>query len=54
MKLTPTSAQLKLYGIDLEFPTDKARNKIGYVPQVNVTDGLGFCVSWLRHHGILF
>jgi hypothetical protein len=54
LKLTPTSAQLKLYGIDAEYVIDKARNGIGYAPRVNVAEGLGFCASWLEHHGILF
>ena len=54
LKLTPTSAQLKLYGINTEYVIDKARNRIGYVPRVNVAEGLGFCASWLHHHGILF
>ena len=54
LKLTPTSAQLKLYGINTEYVIDKARNRIGYLPRVNVSEGLGFCASWLHHHGILF
>lgn len=54
LKLTPTSAQLKLYGIDVEYVIDKARSRLGYAPQVNVEKGLEFCVPWLHHHGILY
>ena len=54
LKLTPTSAQLKLYGIDTEYLIDEAREKIGYSPQVKVEQGLAFCAAWLDRHGILF
>ncbi len=54
LKLTPTPEQLKLYGVDVEYLIDKARNELGYAPQVNVARGLEFSASWLRHQGLLF
>ena len=54
LKLTPTSEQLKLYGVDVEYLIDKARNELGYKPQVDAARGLEYCVSWLKHHSLLF
>ncbi len=54
LKLTPTSDQLKLYGLDVEYPIDKARQQLGYSPQVSVSQGLEFRVAWLRQQGLLF
>jgi len=54
LKLTPTPEQLKLYGIDAEYPIDKARHQLGYEPMVEIAQGLESCVSWLRHHELLF
>jgi nucleoside-diphosphate-sugar epimerase len=54
LKLTPTSEQLKLYGLDAAYVIDKARSRLGYLPKVSIDRGLGFCVSWLQHHGILY
>ncbi len=54
LKLTPTSEQLKLYRVDVEYLIDKARNRLGYEPQVNAAQGLEFSESWLRQHGILY
>jgi nucleoside-diphosphate-sugar epimerase len=54
LKLTPTSDQLKLYGLDVEYPIDKARDRLGYSPQVSVSQGLEFGVAWLRQQGLLF
>jgi nucleoside-diphosphate-sugar epimerase len=54
LKLTPTPEQLKLYGVDVEYLIDKAKNELGYAPQVSAARGLELSVSWLRHHGLLF
>jgi nucleoside-diphosphate-sugar epimerase len=54
LKLTPTSDQLKLYGLDVEYAIDKARNQLSYLPRVNVSQGLEFGVAWLRQQGLLF
>jgi nucleoside-diphosphate-sugar epimerase len=54
LKLTPTNDQLKLYGMDVQYPIDKARQQLGYAPQVGVSQGLEFGVAWLRQHGLLF
>ena len=54
LKLTPTSDQLKLYGLDVEYPIAQARNQLGYHPQVGVSQGLEFSAAWLRHQGLLF
>ena len=52
--MTPTSEQLKLYGVDVEYVIDKAKSDLGYTPKVNVADGLKFSAAWLDHHGILY
>ena len=54
LKLTPTSDQLKLYGLDVVYSIEKARNWLSYEPQVTVSRGLEFGVDWLRHQGLLF
>jgi nucleoside-diphosphate-sugar epimerase len=54
LKLTPTSDQLRLYGLDVEYPIDRARSRLGYDPQVSVSQGLEFSVAWLRQQGLLF
>jgi nucleoside-diphosphate-sugar epimerase len=54
LKLTPTHEQLKLYGVSAEYVIEKARDKLGYAPCVDVTRGLDFCVAWLRQQGILY
>jgi nucleoside-diphosphate-sugar epimerase len=54
LKLTPTSDQLKLYGRDVEFTIDKARQTIGYAPRVSVSQGLEFSAAWLKQHDLLF
>lgn len=54
LKLTPTSDQLKLYGRDVEFTIDKAKEKLGYAPQVSIAQGLEFSAAWLEQHGLLF
>ncbi len=54
LKLTPTNDQLKLYGMDVHYPIEKACKELGYRPQVGVTQGLEFGVAWLRQHGLLY
>jgi len=54
LKLTPTSDQLKLYGLEVEYTIENARNRLGYAPAVNVSQGLDFGVAWLRQNGLLF
>lgn len=53
LKLTPTSDQLKLYGLDVQYSIDKARRQLGYQPQVGVTQGLAFSAAWLRQQCLL-
>jgi nucleoside-diphosphate-sugar epimerase len=52
LRLTPTAGQLELFRLEAEYSIDKARATLGYTPQVDVAQGLDFCVSWLRHHGL--
>ena len=54
LKLTPTSEQLKLYGVSAEYDISKARERLGYEPRVDVAQGLTNCVAWLRQQGILY
>lgn len=54
LRMTPTSEQLKLYGVDVEYVIDKAKSDLGYTPKVNVAEGLKYSAAWLDHHGILY
>lgn len=54
LKLTPTADQLAMYGRKVEFPIDRAREKLGYEPAVGVSQGLGFSAQWLRQNNLLF
>ncbi len=54
LKLTPTSDQLKLFALDVEYTIDKARTRLDYSPQVSVSQGLEFSVAWLRQQALLF
>ncbi len=53
LKLTPTSEQLKLYGVDVRYRIDRAQASLGYAPQVGVSQGLDRCVAWLRQQGLV-
>jgi nucleoside-diphosphate-sugar epimerase len=53
LKLTPTSEQLKLYGVRAEYDITKARTELGYEPAVDLEQGLGYCVAWLRQQGVV-
>ena len=53
LKLTPTREQLKLYGVQANYPIDKARQQLGFQPQVDVNQGLAHSVAWLLRHGIV-
>ena len=35
------------------FSTTKARQRLGWTPQVSLTDGIESCTSWLRRQGLL-
>ena len=54
LKLMPTPEQLKLYRVEAEYVIDKARAELGYVPQVNLQQGLTHCVAWLNQQGVLY
>jgi nucleoside-diphosphate-sugar epimerase len=54
LKLTPTSDQLKLYGLDVEYLIDKARARLEYAPQVGANQGIEFGAAWLRQQELLF
>jgi nucleoside-diphosphate-sugar epimerase len=51
LKLTPTPDQLKLFGQRVEYSIDKAKQTLGYAPQVDVAQGVDFSVAWLRQQG---
>lgn len=53
LRLTPTSDQLKLYGLDAKYHIDKARAVLGYAPKVGISEGLAHSVAWLRQQGLV-
>lgn len=54
LKLTPTSDQLKLFGLDAEYPIHNAQRDLSYSPLININQGLEFSVAWLRQQNLLF
>jgi nucleoside-diphosphate-sugar epimerase len=53
LKLTPTREQLKLYGVRAQYSIEKARDQLGFVPKVDIGQGLRWSVEWLRQQGLL-
>jgi nucleoside-diphosphate-sugar epimerase len=53
LRQTPTTDQLRLYAVDVEYPIDKARRCMGYDPRVGLDQGLDWSVSWLRQNGLV-
>ena len=43
-----SSARLKFLGLNLDYSIDKAKNKLGYDPQVDFTDAMTSPIDWLR------
>jgi nucleoside-diphosphate-sugar epimerase len=53
IRKSPTTGEFRLYSKRASFPTDKARELIGYEPVVDMARGIELSVQWLRHSGFL-
>jgi nucleoside-diphosphate-sugar epimerase len=49
----PSQAEYDLYSRDVHFPSDRARDALGYEPLVDMSDGVALSVAWLRHEGVV-
>lgn len=53
IRMTPTLTELKLYERKAIYKIDKARKVLGFLPSVELVQGLKLTVQWLKHHGYL-
>ena len=53
LQRVPSQAEYDLYGRKVVFPTDRAREDLGYRPLVPMTEGVAASVQWLRHEGVV-
>jgi nucleoside-diphosphate-sugar epimerase len=53
IKKTPTTGEFALLGRTGQYPTDKARELLGWEPRIDMDGGIRLSVAWLRHHGYL-
>lgn len=51
LKQQPNPDELRLYGMDVVYSMDKARNA-GFVPATSLDDGLAACAEWARDMGL--
>ena len=47
------NARIKFLGLNLDFSIDKARQKLGYEPQVPFETGMQLAIGWCRDAGLL-
>jgi nucleoside-diphosphate-sugar epimerase len=53
LRTVPSPAEFDLYGRAARFPSDKARDRLGYRPAVAMDRGIALSVAWLRHEGVV-
>ena len=53
IRLTPTRAEYRLLKRQVFFPTEKARQFLGYESKYSMNRGMALTVGWLQHHGFL-
>ena len=51
LRRVPSPAEYDLYSREVEFPTDRAEQELGYRPAVHWEEGVNRSVAWLRHEG---
>ena len=51
LQRVPSPAEYDLYGRDVHFPTDRARDELGYRPAVTARSGIQASAQWLLHEG---
>ncbi len=49
LRTTPTTGELKMFGLKAHYLIDRAGEILGYSPQYSVDAGLEMSVRWLRH-----
>ena len=49
LRTTPTTGELKMFGLKAHYLIDRATEVLGYRPQYTVDAGLEMSVRWLRH-----
>jgi len=53
IKKTPTTSEFGLLTKRASFPTKKAEERLGWIPQIDMGRGIAYSVAWLEHHGHL-
>jgi nucleoside-diphosphate-sugar epimerase len=53
IKKTPTTSEFGLLTKRATFPTAKADALLGWVPRIDMTQGIDYSAAWLAHHGHL-
>jgi nucleoside-diphosphate-sugar epimerase len=53
IRQTPSAAELALYARRAVYAADKARERLGYVPLVGMTEGVRLSAKWLLHHRVV-
>lgn len=53
LRKVPSQAEYDLYGRQVAFPTERARDELGYRPLVPMAEGVSTSVQWLRHEGVV-
>ncbi len=49
LRTTPTTGELKMFGLKAHYLIDRAGEILGYSPRYSVDAGLEMSVRWLRH-----
>lgn len=53
IRQTPTTNEFRMYSRTTHYPTDRARDLLGYEPRVDMRRGVELSTAWLRHHRIV-
>jgi nucleoside-diphosphate-sugar epimerase len=53
LRRVPSPAEYDLYGRVVDFPSERARQDLGYVPRVSAAEGVQMSGTWLRQEGDL-
>jgi nucleoside-diphosphate-sugar epimerase len=53
IRQTPTTNEFRMYSRTAHYPTDRARDMLGYAPNVDMQRGVELSAAWLRHHRIV-
>lgn len=53
LKATPSQEQLNLFGRNVTYKITKAKELLGYEPQISIDEGLKITADWIKHQGFL-